>query len=78
MTLSFADIDIEKGTLENKILLKKYENKITLVNISPKVLSSTMVRNEILKRGYTSKLKEYLYVDTINYLKKIDVESYWR
>ncbi len=57
---------------------KKYANKIELANITPKIISSTQVRNEILKRGYTKKLREYLYVDTIKYLKTINVRDFWK
>ena len=56
----------------------KYKNHIFLADIKPKGISSTEIRNEIIKKGYTEKLKEYLYVDTINYLKKINVKSFWR
>ena len=57
---------------------KKYENNIVLAKISPRVISSTTIRNEIVKRGYTKKLRDYLYVDTIKYLKNIDAKQYWR
>ena len=57
---------------------KKYEKNIVLAKISPREVSSTAIRNEIVKRGYTKKLREYLYVDTINYLKKIDAKKYWK
>lgn len=57
---------------------KKYKDHIILANISPKYISSTQVRNEIVKRGYTKKLREFLYVDTIKYLKNIDARKYWR
>lgn len=56
---------------------KKYSKNITLANIRPRIVSSTQVRNEILKNGYTDNLKKLLYVDTINYLKKIDIKKYW-
>ena len=56
----------------------KYKDHIILADISPKYISSTRIRNEIVKRGYTQKLKEYLYVDTIKYLKSIDAKQYWR
>lgn len=57
---------------------KKYRDHIILANISPKVISSTEIRNEIVKRGYTKKLRNNLYVDTIKYLKKIDAKKYWK
>ena len=56
----------------------KYKNHIFLADIKEKTISSTQIREEIVKHGYTDKLKEYMYVDTINYLKKIDAKSYWR
>ncbi len=64
----------------NKEILKykKYSKNIELANVSPKIISSTMIRNEILKNGYTNKLKECLYVCTINYLKTIEIKKYWK
>ena len=56
----------------------KYKNHITLASVSPQTISSTLIRNEIIKRGYTKKLREYMYADTINYLKKIDAKKYWK
>ena len=57
---------------------EKYKNRIILANIKPKVISSTNIRNIIVKKGYCQKLKEYLYVDTIKYLKTIDAKDYWK
>ncbi len=68
--------DIDFGEVLTKY--KKYEKNIVLAKISPRVISSTTIRNEIVKRGYTKKLRDYLYVDTIKYLKNIDAKQYWR
>ena len=68
------DIDFKKEIKR----YKKYEDHIILANISPKYISSTQIRNEIVKRGYTKKLREYMYVDTIKYLKNMDAKKYWR
>ena len=57
---------------------KKYKDRIVFSNIKPCNISSTKIREEIVKRGYTKKLKDYLYVDTINYLKKINAKDFWR
>lgn len=57
---------------------KKYGKRIIKADIKEKTISSTMIRNEIVKHGYTKRLREYLYVDTINYLKKIDARNFWR
>lgn len=57
---------------------EKYKSHIFLANISPKFISSTQIRNEIIKRGYTKKLREYMYVDTIKYLKNIEARKYWK
>ena len=61
--------------------IKKYEeykNHIKLAKINPRLISSTDIRKEIIKHGYTQKLRDYLYVDTINYLKKLNVKQYWK
>lgn len=64
------DIEIQKFT--------KYKNNIELVKIKPRVISSTEVRNEIMRHGFTENLKKYLYVSTINYLKKLDLKNHWK
>lgn len=57
---------------------KKFEDRIILAQIKPNSISSTIVREEIIKRGYTENLKRYLYVDTIKYLKKINARAFWK
>ncbi len=72
---------VERDTANFEKALKKYERykaNIKLAKINPKVISSSMIRKEILKNGYTEKLKEYLYVSTIERLKKVDVKKYWK
>ncbi len=56
----------------------QYKKHIHLAQIKPKTVSSTVVRKELVNRGYTKNLRKYLYVDTINYLKKINARDYWR
>ena len=55
----------------------KYEKNIVLANIEMQVISSTMVRKEILENGYTEKLNQYLDEKIINYLKTINVSEVW-
>ncbi len=57
---------------------KKYEDRIIQANISPKIISSTQIRNEIKNKVYKEDLKELLYVSTIDYLKTINVKKYWK
>ena len=68
--------DTNQFEIEVKNYLK-YKDHIELATIKPRVISSTEVRNEILKHGFTEKLKKYLYVNTIEYLKEIDIKSHW-
>ena len=51
---------------------------IVLAPIKSDIVSSTLIRNEIIKNGYTEELNKYLDIEVINYLKKIDVEKYWK
>jgi len=74
LVINRDDIDFEEVLKR----YKKYQNNIILAKISPRVVSSTTIRNEIIKRGYNKKLRDYLYVDTIKYLKNIDAKQYWR
>ncbi len=64
----------------NEIMDKyeKYSDKITLANISKRNISSSKIRMEILKKGFTEELKKYLYAPTIKYLKGIDFSKYWK
>ena len=55
----------------------KYEKNIVLANIEMQVISSTMVRKEILENVYTEKLNQYLDEKIINYLKTINVSEVW-
>ncbi len=57
---------------------EKYKNKIILANVKPQNISSTKIREEILKHGFTDNLKTLLYASTIKYLKNIDLNKYWK
>lgn len=56
---------------------KKYKNSIYLAQISPKKISSTEIRKHIMKKGFDEDIKKYLYVDTIKYLKNINLKDFW-
>ena len=55
----------------------KYKDKIKLANVKPRIISSTEIRNIIIKKGFPEELKKYLYVDTIKKLQKFDTKKYW-
>ncbi len=77
----FKLLVIARDTNDFNVELKKfnkYSNRIKLANINPKMISSTTIRSEILKNGFSKRLREYLYVDTINYLKTIEYKSFWK
>ena len=57
---------------------KEYRDHIVLADVEPQILSSSMVRKEILQNGFTDSLREFLYVDTIKRLQEVDFKKYWK
>lgn len=54
-----------------------YSKNIFLAPISSKKISSTQIRKEIIKNGFSNKLNNYIDNSTIDYLKNIDILKYW-
>ena len=42
-----------------------------------KIISSTMIRKEILENGFTERLKDYLDESVIEYLKSANIINKW-
>lgn len=63
--------DIIKGYSE-------YEKNIILANVDMQIISSTMIRNEILEKGFTKELEKYLDNKVIDYLKGIHIIEVWQ
>ena len=55
----------------------EYEKNIILAEIEMQVISSTMVRNELLNNGFSEKLKQYIDEKVIEYLKGIHFVETW-
>jgi hypothetical protein len=58
-------------------LYEKYKDRIEVANVKARKISSTFVRNEILKEGVTEELKDSLDLEVIEYIKNIDYGKYW-
>ena len=61
-------------------IIKTYSNyieNIILTNIEMKIISSTMIRKEILENGFTERLKDYLDESVIEYLKSANIINKW-
>lgn len=63
--------DIIKGYSE-------YEKNIILANVDMQIISSTMIRNEILEKGFTKELEKYLDNKVIDYLKGLHIIEVWQ
>lgn len=55
-----------------------YAENIMLANIEMRIISSTIVRKEILENGFTERLKEYLDENVIEYLKTVNIINKWK
>ena len=69
-----TDEDDAEAALE---LYEKYKDRIEVANVKARKISSTFVRNEILKEGVTEELKDSLDLEVIEYIKNIDYGKYW-
>lgn len=69
-----TDEDEAEAALE---LYEKYKDRIEVANVKARKISSTFVRNEILKEGVTEELKDSLDLEVIEYIKNIDYGKYW-
>ena len=69
-----TDEDDAEAALE---LYEKYKDRIEVANVKARKISSTFVRNEILKEGVTEELKNSLDSEVIEYIKNIDYGKYW-
>ena len=58
-------------------MYKKYIDRIEIANIKARSVSSTCIRNEIIKNGFSSRIHECMDERVINYLKKIEYGKYW-
>jgi len=62
-------------------LIKKYSEytqSIVLAPIEMNLISSTMVRQEIINNGFTEELEQYLEKDVIEYLKTLQLKEVWK
>ena len=55
-----------------------YAENIMLANIEMRIISSTIVRKEVLENGFTERLKEYLDENVIEYLKTVNIINKWK
>ena len=69
-----TDEDDAEAALE---LYENYKDRIEVANVKARKISSTFVRNEILKEGVTEELKDSLDLEVIEYIKNIDYGKYW-
>ena len=69
-----TDEDDAEAALE---LYEKYKDRIEVANVKARKISSTFVRNEILKEGVTEELKDSLDSEVVEYIKNIDYGKYW-
>lgn len=73
-------IVVKRETEESEAALemyKKYIDRIEIANIKARSVSSTCIRNEIIKNGFSSRIHECMDERVINYLKKIEYGKYW-
>ncbi len=59
-------------------MYSKYSENIILADIEMRIISSTIVRREILENGFTKKIKEYLDESVIEYLKTTNIINRWK
>lgn len=69
-----TDEDDAEAALE---LYEKYKDRIEVANVKARKISSTFVRNEILKEGVAEELKDSLDSEVMEYIKNIDYGKYW-
>lgn len=73
-------IVITRGKENFDEIIQKFQafsNHIHHVSIKTMEISSTKIREEIMKHGFTKKLEEYLDNRVITYLKNINLSEYW-
>lgn len=59
-------------------MYSEYKESIILADVESQVISSSLIRKEILENGFTEKLKEYLDEKVIDYLKEINILETWQ
>ena len=59
-------------------MYSKHAQNIILANIDMQVISSTIIRKELLENGFTENLNRYLDEEVIEYLKQINFIENWK
>ncbi len=58
-------------------LYEKYKNRIEVANVKARNISSTAIRENILKNGINESLKEMIDENIVKYLSGIEYRKYW-
>ncbi|MBQ9279922.1 MAG: nicotinate (nicotinamide) nucleotide adenylyltransferase [Clostridia bacterium] len=77
---NFKLLVVSRNHFDFESIMKRYEKyreHIILAPIEARKISSTSIRNKIVKNGFTEELRDDLDENVIDYLKKIDYMKYW-